>query len=101
VEEDDLSDMELRELLIGMPGIGYKTASWVVRNHRTSREVAVLDVHIIHAGRILGLFRNNETPIRDYLSLESRFVDLAMELDVPTWLLDAVMWQHMRLLKNA
>jgi thermostable 8-oxoguanine DNA glycosylase len=96
-----MDDVGLREALVRMPGIGRKTASWIVRNRRNSSAVAVLDVHVLRAGRLLGLFRQNETPERHYLSLEERFVDLASELEVPAWLLDAVIWQHMRLLRHA
>jgi thermostable 8-oxoguanine DNA glycosylase len=101
LNEERMDDVGLREALVRMPGIGRKTASWIVRNRRNSSAVAVLDVHVLRAGRLLGLFRQNETPERHYLSLEERFVDLASELEVPAWRLDAVMWQHMRLLRHA
>lgn len=101
LHEEEMDDVGLREALVQMPGIGRKTASWIVRNRRNSSAVAVLDVHVLRAGQLLGLFGVNETPQRHYLSLEERFIDLASELDVPAWLLDAVMWQHMRLLRNA
>lgn len=101
VRESELEDVSLRETLLRLPGIGLKTASWIVRNVRKSRSVAVLDVHILRAGRMMGLFQAEETPQRDYRSLETRFVDFATEIEAPTWLLDAVMWQHMRLLQNA
>lgn len=101
LDEVSLDDAALREALTGMPGIGLKTASWIVRNRRRSLSVAVVDVHILRAGRLLGLFGEHESPQRHYLSLESRFVELAEEIEAPTWLLDAVMWQHMRLLRHA
>ncbi|RTM14483.1 MAG: hypothetical protein E6R08_08475 [Nevskiaceae bacterium] len=101
LDEDDLDDLSLRDQLTKMPGIGLKTASWIVRNRRLSSAVAVLDVHILRAGRIIGLFGETESPSKDYLSLEARFVNLAEEIETPAWLLDAVMWQHMRLLRHA
>jgi thermostable 8-oxoguanine DNA glycosylase len=101
LREDELDDLHLREQLTRMAGIGLKTASWIVRNRRRSTSVAVIDVHVLKAGRLLGLFEEHEVPQRDYLSLESRFVDLAEEIDAPAWLLDAVIWQHMRLLRGA
>lgn len=101
LHEEEMDDVGLREALVQMPGIGRKTASWIVRNRRNSSAVAVLDVHVLRAGQLLGLFGVNETPQHHYPSLEERFIDLASELDVPAWLLDAVMWQHMRLLRNA
>ncbi|MFC5507087.1 hypothetical protein [Bosea massiliensis] len=96
-----LSDVELRDELIGLPGIGPKTASWVVRNYRDSDSVAVLDVHIVRAGQFLGLFSKGETPQRDYPSLESKFLRFAEAIRTPASLLDALMWQHMRLLQHA
>lgn len=101
LDEDGLDDVSLRDQLTRMPGIGLKTASWIVRNRRLSSAVAVLDVHILRAGRMIGLFGELETPNKHYLSLEARFVDFAEELGTPAWLMDAVMWQHMRLLRNA
>ncbi|CCD86334.1 conserved protein of unknown function [Bradyrhizobium sp. ORS 285] len=101
IDETALDDAGLRSALTGLPGVGYKTASWIVRNRRNSSRVAVLDVHILRAGRLMGLFEGSQSPQRDYLVLEARFVEFAKEIDVPAWLLDAVMWQHMRLLRNA
>lgn len=101
IDENALDDASLRNALTALPGVGYKTASWIVRNRRNSSRVAVLDVHILRAGRLMGLFDGNQTPQRDYLTLEAKFVELAEELEAPAWLLDAVMWQHMRLLRNA
>lgn len=101
IDEDGLGDAELRNMLTELPGVGYKTASWIVRNRRNSSYVAVLDVHILRAGRLMGLFQGGLTPQRDYLALEEKFVELAEELETPAWLLDAVMWQNMRLLRDA
>lgn len=101
LDENELDDISLREQLTRLPGIGLKTASWIVRNRRRSLSVAVIDVHVLRAGRLLGLFDEHESPQRDYRSLELRFVELARDIDAPAWLLDAVMWQHMRLLRNA
>ncbi len=43
-EQDDvaLSDRALRAGLLALPGIGLKTASWIVRNWRCSDEVAII-----------------------------------------------------------
>ncbi|SFJ77257.1 Thermostable 8-oxoguanine DNA glycosylase [Bosea sp. OK403] len=101
IDEASLSDTQLREALVGLPGIGPKTASWIVRNYRHSDSVAVLDVHIIRAGQFLGLFSKRETPQRDYRSLEARFLHFAEAIKAPASLLDALMWQHMRLLQYA
>jgi thermostable 8-oxoguanine DNA glycosylase len=101
IDEAASSDLELRDALTRLPGIGLKTASWIVRNYRTSNDVAVLDVHVLRAGQILGLFGPHETPQRHYRGLEDRFIRFAAAVEAPASLLDALVWQHMRLLRQA
>ena len=91
--EDDLS---LRDALATLPGVGLKTASWVTRNYRKSDVVAIMDVHILRAGRSLKLFPANWEPQIHYRQLESRFLTFAQAIDTPAGLLDGVMWDHMR-----
>jgi endonuclease III len=90
--DEPKEDVALRYHLAELPGIGLKTASWIVRNHLASNEVAVIDVHIVRACRLLGLFPENTDQQRHYKFLET----LAVEM--PASLLDAIMWQQMRLL---
>ena len=89
-------DVELREALVRLPGVGRKTASWIVRNHRGSNAVAIIDVHILRAARHIGLFPPSWSPQKHYTQLESAFVDFANALDVPTSVLDALIWDYMR-----
>jgi thermostable 8-oxoguanine DNA glycosylase len=93
-------DVALRDNLTALPGVGLKTASWVVRNHRASNSVAVLDVHIIRACEHLGIFPSHSNPQKEYRYLEARFLHFARAIEVPASLLDAVMWRHMRLLHS-
>lgn len=88
----------LRAWLINLPGIGPKTASWIVRNHLASNDVAILDVHIIRAGRIMGLFRETDDVTRRYLEMERRFLEFSKALDCPASLLDSLMWDQMRVM---
>ncbi|MYF31329.1 MAG: hypothetical protein F4169_21230 [Gammaproteobacteria bacterium] len=90
------SDRALRDLLMELPGIGPKTASWVVRNHRGSDAVAIIDVHILRAGRHIGLFPASWQPRQHYVQLESAFLKFAVALDVRASLLDAMIWDYMR-----
>jgi len=90
------SDRGLRDALATFPGVGLKTASWVVRNYRGSHAVAVLDVHILRAGRHVGLFPRRWTPQSHYSALESQFLAFASAIKVRAGLLDAVMWDFMR-----
>ena len=94
-------DVALRGDLMGMPGIGPKTASWIVRNHRRSDRVAILDVHVVRAGVVLGLFPPDASPARDYLGLEATFLGFAAAIGVAAGPLDSIMWHHMRLVGSA
>jgi thermostable 8-oxoguanine DNA glycosylase len=96
--QEHACDLAFRDELATLPGIGLKTASWVVRNRRRSNHVAVLDVHIIRAGRYIGLFAPPMNPTRHYRTMEARFIALARALSVRAADLDSAMWQVMRLI---
>lgn len=92
----ELSPRQLREHLTSVPGIGPKTASWVVRNHFDCDDVAILDIHILRAGAEIGLFAEDADPARDYYRLEERFLEFCCAIDEPASLVDALMWDYMR-----
>ena len=92
--------LALRSALMTLPGIGPKTASWIVRNWAGSNDVAILDVHVIRAGQIIGLFPKHIKLPRDYAALERRFLDFAQALEIPASLLDAIIWREMRILSQ-
>lgn len=85
-----------RDYLTTLNGIGPKTASWIVRNHLASDAVAILDVHIIRAGIIMGLFQRDADPSRRYFQLEDRFLEFCQGLGERASLVDALMWDFMR-----
>ena len=87
---------QLRSQLIGITGIGPKTASWIVRNHLGSDDVAILDVHITRAGVAAGVFPKSADPTRNYFKLEQRFLEFCAAIDEPPSRLDAIMWDYMR-----
>lgn len=86
----------LRDHLMGFDGIGPKTASWIVRNHLGSDEVAIIDVHVIRACRGMSVFPQGISLPRDYGVLEDRFLDFARAIDIRPSVLDAVIWTEMR-----
>lgn len=86
----------LRSHLMTFEGIGPKTASWIVRNHLNSDEVAIIDVHVLRACRRMSLFPDEISLPRDYGALEQRFLDFAKAIMVRSSLLDAVMWAETR-----
>ncbi|MGP8434970.1 8-oxoguanine DNA glycosylase [Paraburkholderia fungorum] len=89
-------DIEFRNSLEKLPGIGLKTASWIVRNMRPTSEVAIVDIHILRAGRHLGLFPEDWEPQSHYRELEENFVAFARAIGVSAATLDALMWDQMR-----
>ena len=90
------SAVALRDYLLEIPGIGLKTSSWVVRNWLDSDDVAVLDVHVVRAGVLMGLFEREHRLPRDYIAMERLFLDLAARMQVSAATLDALIWKVMR-----
>ena len=88
--------LKLRNELTALEGVGPKTASWIVRNWLGSNEVAILDIHIIRAGMLAGVFDQNDNVSRDYFRMEAKFLLFADALGVPTSTLDSLIWAMMR-----
>jgi thermostable 8-oxoguanine DNA glycosylase len=93
---DELTDIDLRDALMTLPGVGPKTASWIVRNWRSSDNVAILDVHIVRACSAIGVFSENADPARHYVELEKRFLAFCEATRSRASAMDAVMWSTMR-----
>jgi N-glycosylase/DNA lyase len=89
------SGRSLRDWLMHIPGIGFKTASWIARNWKDADDVAILDIHIMRVGQVIGLFPQSLTVERDYLEIERRFLALSGALDVRPSELDAIVWYEM------
>ncbi|WP_324045300.1 8-oxoguanine DNA glycosylase [Aeromonas caviae] len=85
----------LRNWLLDIPGIGYKTASWVARNWLDADDVAILDIHILRAGLLGNFFDSHLTVDRHYLKLEEQFIRFSIALGVRASELDALMWMEM------
>lgn len=90
------SDRDLREILLRLPGIGPKTASWIVRNHMNSSNVAILDVHVIRACCSMGVFPVWANVAKHYYELETRFLEFCDRIEEPAAIVDALMWDYMR-----
>lgn len=98
LDRDDfegLRDRALRDALLALPGIGYKTASWITRNWLDSDTVAILDIHIVRAGLLAGFFDASLSVERHYGRLEAQFLAFSEGLGVRASELDAVMWAEM------
>ncbi|WP_051768223.1 hypothetical protein [Sphingobium sp. DC-2] len=92
----DAGDRDLRDALVGLSGIGLKTASWIVRNWRDSDEVSILDVHIIRACHSLGLFDAAWRVERHYAQMEAAYLAFAKAVGARASILDSVIWMTMR-----
>lgn len=90
------SAVMLRNWLMTFSGIGYKTASWITRNVTHSDEVAILDIHVVRAGLLMGLFLPGCSVQRDYLEMEKQLVDFAQAAGLRLSTFDSVIWCYMR-----
>lgn len=90
------SPLGLRSQLLEIDGVGYKTASWVVRNVLDSDDVAILDIHLIRAGRLCGLYSKQDNVQHDYLNMEERFLSFSRALQLRPAILDCLIWDEMR-----
>lgn len=94
-------DKELRDQLVTLPGIGLKTASWIVRNWRRSDLVSILDIHIMRAGQGLNIFPKTWKVERNYRELEDAYLSFAHAISTRASILDSVMWMTMRSLSSS
>lgn len=91
-ERPPSSASDLRDWLLEIPGVGPKTAGWVVRNFLGSDDVAVIDIHLHRAGVAAAIFDPAWTPARDYRQLEAAFLAWARHGQVRSADLDSVIW---------
>lgn len=102
LNREDISDIpiseafELREWLLRIKGIGFKTASWITRNWLESDKVAIIDIHLLRAGRLTGIFPEVKNINNQYLTLESTFIKFCEKLNVKASIMDAIIWHQMR-----
>ncbi len=90
------SAIALRNWLMTFSGIGYKTASWITRNITHSDEVAILDIHVVRAGLLMGLFSPGFSVQRNYLEMEEQLVEFARAAGLRLSTFDSVIWCYMR-----
>ena len=90
------SGRALRDQLLVLKGVGYKTASWVARNILDCDDVAILDVHLIRAGQLCGFYSHTDRVEREYIRMESLFLEFCRVLRLRPAAMDCLMWDHMR-----
>ncbi len=89
------SGRRLRDWLVELPGIGYKTASWIARNWLDADDVAILDIHVLRAGQLGGFFKLGLSVERHYREIEDQFILLSHGMNIKASELDAVIWHEM------
>ncbi|MGO9791649.1 MAG: hypothetical protein ACLP8S_19745 [Solirubrobacteraceae bacterium] len=91
----------IRRWLLECPGIGPKTAAWIIRNRRLGGDVAIVDVHIRRAGLVAGFFLPSWRLPRDYEWFENAFCAVASLGAVEPAALDACIWDICQSLGSA
>lgn len=84
--------LDVRDWLTSAPGIGPKTASWIVRNRWPDASVAILDVHVLRAGARAKVFPEGARISSAYRQLEALFVAWAAVEGIRPADLDATIW---------
>ena len=87
---------DLREYLLGISGIGPKTAAWIVRNVTGSARVAIVDIWLDRALTYAGVFRPEWGLARDYCLYEEAFLQYSALGNVLPGALDLCVWEQAR-----
>jgi N-glycosylase/DNA lyase len=86
---------EHRDFLCGCPGVGPKTASWLLRNLGLGDELAIIDVHVLRA--LTGTNRIGSVRLpRDYELIEKAFLAWCAELGASPPAFDLFVWEAQR-----
>jgi N-glycosylase/DNA lyase len=88
------NDIHLRNWLLTVDGIGLKTASWITRNWLKSDKVAIIDIHLMRAGKLTGFFQIISD--EGYLELEKKYLAFCDALEVHASNMDAIIWGYMK-----
>lgn len=84
-----------RQRLCECPGVGLKTASWLLRNIGLADQLAVIDVHVLRALADSGRVGDVHLP-RDYVLVEQQFLDWCTELGASPAAFDLLLWEWQR-----
>ena len=87
---------ERRRFLSGCPGMGLKTASWLLRNLGMGADLATIDIHVTRALSEAGRIPANIRMPRDYEVVEDAFLGWCQELDASPAAFDLFVWHWQR-----
>lgn len=88
-------ERERRRLLCECPGIGPKSASWLLRNCGYAERLAVLDIHVLRAMQACGRITSADLS-RDYEQVESAYLTWCGEYDADPARFDLLVWDFSR-----
>jgi thermostable 8-oxoguanine DNA glycosylase len=88
-------ERDRRSWLCQCPGIGLKTASWLLRNSGWAKRLAILDVHLIRALEEANVVAETRLP-RDYELVEAAYLAWADSLGACPSALDLFLWEVQR-----
>jgi N-glycosylase/DNA lyase len=86
------SERERRGVLCECPGIGPKSASWLLRNCGLGQDLAILDVHVLRAMASAGRLGDASLP-RDYERVEAAFLEWCRDLGASAAAFDLLLWE--------
>jgi thermostable 8-oxoguanine DNA glycosylase len=91
------TDIEaLHRRLLHLPGVGPKTAAWIIRNYTGSDDVAIIDIWLVRALTSNGVFLPQWHVERDYIRYEGAFLSYANQGRVRPAALDLCIWEQAR-----
>lgn len=88
---------EMRTYLLGLRGVGPKTAAWIVRNVTGSADVAIIDIWLVRAMTWVGVFKPEWRVERHYDLFEQAFLQYAEHGNVHPAALDLCIWEEARI----
>ena len=90
------SPKDRRGLLSECPGMGFKSASWLLRNLGLGGELAIIDVHVLRALLDAKRIPDDIRIPKDYEMAEDAFLAWCEELDAPSAAFDLFVWHWQR-----
>jgi thermostable 8-oxoguanine DNA glycosylase len=89
------SERDRRSWLVGCPGLGAKSASWLLRNTGWASQLAILDVHVLRAMTSAGVIKDARLP-DEYEEIERRFLEWCQRIGAAPGVFDLFLWEWQR-----
>jgi len=85
-----------REAFLECPGVGYKTASWFLRNIGLGTELAILDVHVLRFLVDFDIIPTRLEGHSDYEAIEQLYLDACHVIGATPEQMDLILWHWSR-----